>query len=762
MKITKNLVVAVVVLVLGLTPTLFGCGGPDVVDKDISGTVSEENLTLGKTDGVSVTFSPMDIDAEAEVKVTKVELENTSEDPDATVTAYDVTCTGKHEFISLIEITIPYDAEKIESGENPADYVEAFYVNDETGVLEPIVYELDTEKNLAIITTDHLSEFAVFTYSKKYTRKTTISVNSAAYINMIGGDRETYKKVFEEVFANGGTPGDITLETGFNIANEALGISGNALTFVTEAMYSTELLGNFGNLFTGLGVAAAALQAAYDWKNWEKDDGLAFKTNLTKNVSYLTVSFVGSSAAKLASVGVFAIDYSLNKFGSEAWAGRNAVYQKAYNAYYTDMYRGGKLARTLYSRLLDEYKKHAGSPQSFDLSAATKKVVMDFAGEFWADDGNLPVYLQQVGITFSGYGGLNKNTIEETKNSYYVELMQTVMQPVFVSLRNKITNDIKLEYMKKLYAVKNEMNRRVPIIITESKENDDAEYKYANHQIRFAPLAPEADKTYWTGKLKNDATAKSYFTVIGYITSGIPTKLEIYAPDADLETAEPVEVIDFKFTLDMKELKIDIGSSPPTLDDLVGTWENRNNKLTLLNADANWDEMKQNLLAASEQATQELKEEYGCEEGIDLSPETIDQVESSLKAYIGTSQYMIFNIGKVNETTGKMTFVSFPDASEGQCDSTAGLTFEFTYDAGNMTVLYGSLIDFLKTSSQEGVDMGAVPFIPGSGKLTATFARNADGKKTIIIDGNLDYSMVDTGEEFPFRMYINYGIHGEK
>jgi hypothetical protein len=761
----RSLSIYVVILSLVLTPMIVGCGsstGP------FTGKISQDNLSVtNKKSSVSIGFSEYDIGEKAEVVIKKVESPNVPDDPGISVNAYDFAFSDENkEFISLIDITIPYDHKKIESGEDPVDYVSAGYYDEGTEEWEPVVFTLDAEEKTVHITTDHLSTYAVFTYSKEYTRKTTVKVCPVPYMNLLFGGEKIYGKVLQDMLDNQGVPTDVTMEQGFDIANEALGISGNTLTLITEGLYVTETLNNLGNLFTVLGVAAAIVQAAYDWK--KEDDGLALKSNLTKNIAYLSVSIMGSGVAKLCSVGVFCIDYSLNEFGKEAWAGRDALYQKAYGLYYSQNYSGRKLPRRLYNDVYNAYVKSKDNKEKFDLNAETRRVVHKFAGEFWEDESNLPTYLSEAGITFSGLGGLKEikdSTEARTTESYYVVLMQTIMQPIFSHMSKKIIFDLQRDYVRKLENVKNELNRRITVNIFETKETVDGDFKYSEHSIRFAQLADEADKKNWTGKLKKDATAKTFFTVIGYLQSGAPDKLEIYEKGADLKIDEPVKVVDFTIDLDAKELNIDLGTKPPTLDELVGTWDSSANKFTLLNLDADWDKIKADILTAADEAVDELLEEYGCEEvpeGAELNSESIDQIETGIEELIGVPQNVIFAIEKLDESIGKMTFVSFPN-SEG-CDSVVGLTFNFNYKDGKLTINYDSLFAFLRGQNhgEGGPSMELIPLIAGNGGFKAEFAKNADGEKIIKLDGNIDYSIRGDNETLPFDIYINYGVHGEK
>lgn len=86
-------------------------------------------------------------------------------------------------------------------------------------------------------------------------------------------------------------------------------------------------------------------------------------------------------------------------------------------------------------------------------------------------------------------------------------------------------------------------------------------------QGEFSPLNDKAQTENWTGKFKDDGSLNTSFTLYGHMYSGSPNKLEIFAPDADMDRDEPVETIEFKVT--PPSIEIVISEKPARLTSLV-------------------------------------------------------------------------------------------------------------------------------------------------------------------------------------------------
>jgi len=79
-------------------------------------------------------------------------------------------------------------------------------------------------------------------------------------------------------------------------------------------------------------------------------------------------------------VGIFAIDYSLNSFAQEAWAGSEQKYKKAYEKYMADKHPN--LEKELYDEIYSSYKKNKDNPAGFDLNKETERIVREICKEF--------------------------------------------------------------------------------------------------------------------------------------------------------------------------------------------------------------------------------------------------------------------------------------------------------------------------------------------------------------------------------------------
>lgn len=716
----------------------------ETIKKD---NVKTDDSSSNDVQNVEVLFTFNEVNP-LDVIIKKDSNPNVPEELEASVDVYDITIKDRETFDIPFEIAIPYDHVYIDDGEDPDKCIGACYYNEELSTWEPVPYRIDKEKNNVYIITDHLSKYAIFTFKNPGKRKASVKLGSFGLtMPSTKVSNHAYVPVIEESWQNGGTPGDLSLQSGFEIVNEAFGISGNAHTFITEALYSTKFLEKMGSVMGELGLLGALVQAAYDW---EKDDGgVALKTNLTKNLSYYSIGKWGARAAKLCAVGVFAIDYSLNAFINEAWAGREKIYRKAYNLYYDDLRReakrnGTSVERQLFNQVYEAYKKSIHD-SSYDLNKAVQDIVDDFAWKFWElSETDIAEYMSDAGIKFSGGGGLNDDIKNNVADAYALELMKTTMQPIFHHVNRTITYELEKEYYAKLQELTKELNKITKVHIFETKPTEDSVPKYANHTIRFAPLSEEAVVGNWTGKLKEDVNINTSFTLLGYLQGGAPNTIKIFAPNADPEVDEPVKVVEFKFT--GENLEIDLCNAPPTLDQLVGTWDNSDvNRFILENLDIPWESLQ----AAAENSESNSEE---CE----LTNIDLDEIKRQTDAMVGQSYPLIFTIDKLDENKGSFKVVDLPGVDSEDCEVIKQFSFKFNYNenTGIVTVDKESLKQFVDQMGIEGTKFSA-----GESQLLAKFAENKSSEKVIVFKGDVDFNM-----SVPRigNIYMKFDIYGER
>ncbi len=117
----------------------------------------------------------------------------------------------------------------------------------------------------------------------------------------------------------------------------------------------------------------------------------------------------------------------------------------------------------------------------------------------------------------------------------------------------------KAKYLNELRKLRNKLNQDIDVQIRETIKEGEAS-KYAGYTFRFSPLNDNATKSNWTAKLHENGSFHTHFTVLGHMQAGAPDRLEIYKPEDDPDTDEPVRTIEFKIT--PPNLVINIGGSP--------------------------------------------------------------------------------------------------------------------------------------------------------------------------------------------------------
>ncbi|MGB5822630.1 MAG: hypothetical protein WBH44_01030 [Proteocatella sp.] len=555
-------------LVLILTGNLLlGCSPGGSEGKVMKLKVTEEN-PVAEADGISIEFSPYDINGDTEITVQKIKpadlfSEDILED-EVKVNTYDIKAPEIGEFTDLIEISLPYDDSFIEVG-TPDKNVGVMYYDEELMEWTPASFVIDEKNKQVIITTRHLSIYSAFTIKNANSRTARIiSVNS--FPMLPPGSLDDFEEVIEEAMGSQMQPGQKATELGLGIAGDWMGISGSALTTITQTMYASEFAQGLGNAFANVGLAAAFVQAGHDFS---KGDDTALFTNLTKNLSYYSVSKWGSNALQLSFVGVYAIDYSLNKFATAAWDGRKEIWYEAYKTYY--MEENKRSYREWYTKLYWIWQDNKGSKDPNVLRDKTNEAIDSYTRAFW----NLPeedqaFWQSEVQKTgFSGGGGLSEALKNEISAAAKAELVKTLQETVFNRLERTVRADLTESYRKELIALKNYLNKVTNVLITENlKENEKSEYE--GYTVRFAPLNDDAKKANWTGKIKEDGTVKTVFTALGHIQSGAPDTLLLFEPGSNPDTDEPVKTIPFKVSF--PETRINLKEMIPTMDEIAGDW----------------------------------------------------------------------------------------------------------------------------------------------------------------------------------------------
>jgi hypothetical protein len=524
--------------------------------KEVSGTFSEDNLKVSDK-GASLEISTVCLSEETSVIITPVD--NMFINDEAPVTAYNFQIDTAEKPAGLMTITIPYDKSAIEPGMSASNDIGACYYNEVSGEWEPVSFEIDEQAGTVVITTDHLSVYGCFVVKKDFTR--------AAYIDYIiapglaGSAAQSsglMEQVIEEALNSDMKPGPTALELGSSVVGTWLGMSRSVLITTTNLAYTSDFLQGFGNAMANVGLLSAVAQAAVDY---QKGDSVALYTNLIKKLSYFAISKFGSSFLKLASVGVWCIDYALNTFATEAWTGREDIYTEAYRLYYLKESGVNRRPKDWYNILLPMAQKAQNAEELNDMIMAE---IDRYCWQFWQNELIVAYYQDQASNAgFSGGGGLNQNMMDRISNRHKGELLNGYLKPVFAQIGRKLAYEQEEVLRRELMAVATELNKIITIQLYDS-DYDNAKPKpeksvWAGHIARIAPLPDEIlDKEKWQQEISKDGKAPLRFRILAHIMAGCPYTIEIVSPE------EPDEVIKtVTFRISSQSMDIDIGGGLP-------------------------------------------------------------------------------------------------------------------------------------------------------------------------------------------------------
>ncbi|MDP3387410.1 MAG: hypothetical protein Q8S24_09255, partial [Eubacteriales bacterium] len=190
------------------------------------------------------------------------------------------------------------------------------------------------------------------------------------------------------------------------------------------------------------------------------------------------------------------------------------------------------------------------------LKAEIDKIVTAHCNEFWTgtNKSGVDYYVSEARekMAWTGGGaGLNQNLKDSISQERRSVLYNDILPGVFRQIALKLNMDNETKLRAEYKALSDYLNKTVTFSVTDTKKT------YAKHLVRFSPLNDKAEIENWTGKFKDDGSLNTSFTLYGHMVAGSPNKLDIYAPDADLEKDEPVKTIEFKVTPPAVEIELD-------------------------------------------------------------------------------------------------------------------------------------------------------------------------------------------------------------
>ncbi|MBQ7568832.1 zinc ribbon domain-containing protein [bacterium] len=506
--------------------------------------------------------------------------------------AYSIDLQGYEKFDDLITISLPYDP----SGTDPKNEkgsVLAEYKDKKTGEWVAIPHKVDTAKHEVIITTDHLSDYCVTTFTDSNTPYAKLSSLESYYI-----DDQTAVEVLQEFQQKDGErPQSASLTKQFYASLVLVGRSGiraaagmdkedqlsnldkdaSALMSVSEDKYgllndTVGWLGDVANLTSSykpiaelgskvsdftLGLSAASLCATVaNLYRGEGDvrDAAGQAINLVFGRGGYYFSKYASGAMKIANIGVVFIDYSLDQFRKEA----DKTYKEAiFNAlvYYNEQLKP-RSEGEWYTLLYKAYKQTDGNKQRF--SALLQHIFTAYSERFF----DAPYQDQTICSREAGVRGYTSGEfyITEAAKAYCVKQyvarlgQSEMMQRVFERLCKRISYDCDIEMGKQLDSIRSSLN--APLVIKIAEDAQGSEHKYANG---YAVLRSQHGRKAgcWKVRLDSSGCATVNGTVLGYIQAGIPSVLEVWTAKGNPDSDTPDASVSFKVSQKVTTIKVE-------------------------------------------------------------------------------------------------------------------------------------------------------------------------------------------------------------
>lgn len=529
-------------LVLALTVSTLGCSGgsKNSAMKETllaEGMLNEDTYIL-EAEGVQLKAHPVMNITEANASIYEVSNAPSLDEDGNQLKVYDFRVEGITQVEGVFELSIPLS---VKEGEVPG----AGYFNEETMEWEPVAFFYNPQAEVLTIYTDHLSKYGVFSYSGQGTRKAKME-----FLGLYGDSEDVDFAAAVNEYSIAGVPGQDCYEIGVGAFSEAVGISSDILGNLGQAYgyaaYGTDVLDTIGDHLGSLGLVLSVVSIGNSIMNGNTHEAVvgAMKTSYT----YVLGKVVGKLSNSVLSAGMAAVaivDYSINKFGTEAIEGREDIYRDAYSIYYMRKEDGFKGSDYWYKTF---YPLMANPTMSVDeIQGKIDEIVKAHCNEFWTGTNKLGVdyYVSEARERFAwtgGGAGLHQDMRDRISAERRAMLYQDVLPGVFHQIALKINMENEKLLRQEYSALSEYLNQSIGFTVIDPSKT------YANHIVRFASLNENADVANWTGTFKKDGTLNTSFTLYGHIYAGSPNKLNIYGPDADPDQDPPLETLEFVVT----------------------------------------------------------------------------------------------------------------------------------------------------------------------------------------------------------------------
>lgn len=473
-------------------------------------TPSEQEQKVDVKGVLTLSFPPGFITAEQQLDVYRVRNLPAMSPGVKVADAFDFQLQGheRFEFPVYCEMAVPQNVHSRD--------IQAGYYNEQTGKWEPIPFFYRKSGNRIEFPTEHFSTFA---WGTAETAPEPSPMMRLERVPFPSGQmlHEAEKNNLLEKYSRGLETQSAIID-GWNVFSEWVAISGNISTIAGDLLEQPAFQ-SVNQIMPEIGLGFALVQAGIDFK-----DGNYSKATLelTKNIgNFYAGKFINTVALNVAMVGVFAIDYSLNKFAQEAISSRNQIYDQAYRNFYRDYNKANKINTVWWYKQFRSIIRQSKTAQEAEENI--KNLLDRYVYQFWDNELVVAQYLEQQGLSFTGGGGLNEQLKKQISENYKSELVHVFHN---IGLLDRLKKESAFEAARRLYErlekVREHLNKVYQVNI--KVESEDENLKTGGLPVFFRVSNP-AHKQLWQTTTDKDGTCIFRFTLLGFMNAGCPSEV---------------------------------------------------------------------------------------------------------------------------------------------------------------------------------------------------------------------------------------------
>lgn len=681
--------------------SLFSFGGDKVI---VNTTVnpSEDDQVFGNPETVQVMVPGDMLDEAKELSVIQLNSFDRKPENSNIENAFSINLGDLKNLDGVMEIEIPYDRSTLPQGVIAEQYFGALYYNSVDDAWEQIYHRVDPEKEVVRIYTHHLSVVTKTNRgmggdgSPMARTKSTIFLPYSAY----SADVVEVSRILDSMGANG-APGDEAVTEGWKAATEMFSIVGTHGTFGQEVL-GMGVLENINNAIGELGLGIAFVQLAMEM---DRENPAPAVLNFSKNMGNYAVGKWGTSAMKIASVGVFAIDYSLNKFATTAIAQREKMYEDAYRSYYARGASYSTLPGFKVRNAVDWYRAFYRITNEASSQEEAEKLIAqeidNYVYAFWRDADGMAFAFSDTRQGFTYSGGSNAALEKRIAENHKAELVNGGLQAVFRRLARQIsverTQSLLNSEAKRIADI---LNTVYTVRVTVIGAEDNGHLM----DIEGLPVQIETDnqQELWSGVTDENGVWEMKFTLLGLINAEPSGNVILsgLGPDG-LETMEAILVLEetpiIEIVFDMEE------------PDLTGFWNGYwvMTDSIFLNLDSDWTPEQHSTIE-------------GCEE--EFGEAVVQMIAEVFKSIANVDILMEMELNKVDDEGNYSGWMMIhmddylPDFAT--ADASEPSYFDAFYENGVLSFT----VDF-----DDGFILNYRGFPAGSDKISGTFSAPHQG-----------------------------------